>query len=59
MSFNALMRRIWKRQGVADANLVRMFVSNLRGKIGDPAANPRFIFNERAVGYRMARPDGA
>ena len=41
----------------ADPNLVRMFVSNLRRKLGDSAAEPVWIFNERSVGYRMASPD--
>ena len=40
----------------ADANLVRIFVRTLRRKLGDDAANPVWIFNERGVGYRMTGP---
>ena len=32
------------------------FDLNLRRKLGDDAANPAYIFNERDVGYRMAGP---
>ena len=40
----------------ADANLVRNFVRNLRRKLGESAASPTWLFNERGVGYRMAKP---
>ena len=39
-----------------EALRARIFVRNLRKKLGDAASNPAFIFNERGVGYRMAEP---
>ena len=39
-----------------DANLVRIFVKTIRRKLGEDAAKPEWIFNERGVGYRMAEP---
>ena len=36
-----------------------VFVKNLRRKLGDDAAGPAYIVNQRGVGYRMARPDDA
>ena len=33
---------------------MRNFVRNLRRKLGDNAARPAYLFNERGVGYRMA-----
>ena len=39
-----------------DTERVRAFVKQLRAKLGDDAARPAYIFNERGVGYRMARP---
>ena len=39
-----------------DTERVRAFVKQLRAKLGDDAANPAWIFTERGVGYRMARP---
>lgn len=57
VTFETLLRRVWAKREYADANLVRIFVRNLRRKLGDSAANPAYIFNRRGVGYRMARPD--
>ena len=56
VTFETLLRRIWSGRGRADANLVRIFVRTLRQKLGEDAANPAWIFNERGVGYRMAAP---
>ena len=53
---DTLVRQVWSERGSADGNLVRIFVRNLRRKLGDDAANPAWIFNERGVGYRMADP---
>ena len=39
-----------------DETIARAFVKQLRAKLGDPAARPAWIFNERGVGYRMAAP---
>ena len=56
VTHDTLLRRVWSRHNGADTNLVRIFVRNLRRKLGDNAANPAWIFNERGVGYRMAGP---
>ena len=34
----------------------RYGVINLRRKLGDDDASPVWLFNERGVGYRMAKP---
>ena len=54
--YETLLRRVWSGRDNADANLVRIFVRTLRQKLGEDAANPVWIFNERGVGYRMAAP---
>ena len=56
VTFDTLLRRVWAKRDSADANLVRIFVRNLRRKLGDSAASPAYIFNRRGVGYRMAKP---
>ena len=56
VTLDTLLRRIWAKRENADANLVRIFVRNLRRKLDDSAASPAYIFNQRAVGYRMAKP---
>ena len=35
------------------------FVKQLRAKLGEDAAHPALLFNERGGGYRMSTPDEA
>ena len=56
VTFETLLRRVWAKRENANANLVRVFVRNLRRKLGDSASSPAYLFNQRGVGYRMAKP---
>ena len=56
VTFETLLRRVWAKSDRDGANLVRNFVRNLRRKLGDGATSPAYLFNERGVGYRMAKP---
>ena len=56
LTFATLMRQVWGTRAYANPKLVRAFVKKLRHKLGDNADMPVYIFNERGVGYRMARP---
>ena len=58
MTYDSLLRQVWGREESGDIRPVRSFVKMLRRKLGDDAANPAYIFNERRVGYRVARPGG-
>ena len=58
VTFETLLRRVWAGRENADANLVRVFVRNLRRKLGDSASSPAYLFNEHGVGYRMANLRG-
>ena len=49
----ALLDRVWGRDVVADDHLVDVHVANLRRKLGDDPANPRFVETVRGVGYRL------
>ncbi len=57
MPYEALIRHVWGERERGGANLVRVFVRNLRRKLGENAARPVWIFNERGVGYVMPDPD--
>ena len=57
VTYDTLLRRVWEGRDGTDANLVRIFVRNLRRKLGEDAARPSWIFNQRGVGYRMRDPD--
>ena len=52
-----LLERVWNKRENADPNLLRIFVHNLRRKLGDDATSPNFILNHRGIGYRMPVPD--
>ena len=55
LTHESLLRQAWSRRsrGSNDPKLVRAVVKRLRRKLGDDAANPQYICNERGVGYRM------
>ena len=56
LTHDTLLRRVWKSRDSGDRRLIRAIVKNLRRKLGDDANNPRFIFTQSRVGYRMAQP---
>ena len=56
VAYDSLLRQVWGERDSADAQLVRNFVKKLRHKLGNDAASPAWIRNERGVGYRMSRP---
>ena len=49
----ALLDRVWGPEFVADDHLVDVHVANLRRKLGDDPAHPRFVETVRGVGYRL------
>jgi DNA-binding response OmpR family regulator len=50
----ALLDRVWGPDFVADDHLVDVHIANLRRKLGDDPARPRFIETVRGVGYRLS-----
>ena len=53
---DTLLRQLWGERVGKDANRIRIVVRSLRGKLGDSAEDPAWIFNRRGVGYQMPRP---
>jgi DNA-binding response OmpR family regulator len=49
----ALLDRVWGSEFIADDHLVDVHVANLRRKLRDDPARPRFIETVRGVGYRL------
>jgi DNA-binding response OmpR family regulator len=45
--------RVWGADFTADDHLVDVHVANLRRKLGDDPAHPRFVETVRGVGYRL------
>ena len=56
LTHETLLRRVWAERAKGNPKIVRAYVKRLRNKLGDDAGRPALIFNERGVGYRMARP---
>ena len=56
VSYDQLLRNVWQSRNSGDLRVVRSIVKNLRRKLSDEAGNPRYIFTESRVGYRMAKP---
>lgn len=51
-----LLREVWGKGHEEDTQYLRVFVSQLRHKLGDDPAAPKYILNEPGVGYRMLEP---
>jgi signal transduction histidine kinase/DNA-binding response OmpR family regulator len=56
LTYDHLLQRIWGPANYGDLRPMRTVVRSLRRKLGDDARNPRYIFNEPRIGYRMAKP---
>jgi two-component system KDP operon response regulator KdpE len=53
-----LLREVWGRGYCNESHYLHVYVRQLRQKLGDDAAMPRFIITEPGVGYRWS-PDAA
>ena len=56
LAHDRLLQLIWGTRCSGDERVLRVFIGNLRRKLGDDARNPNYIFTEPRVGYRMAKP---
>ena len=54
-----LLQRVWGAQRVGSVRTLRTHLARLRRKLGEEAANPRYILAEPGVGYRMPRSEMA
>lgn len=50
----AALEHVWGAAHREDSQYLRVFIRQLRAKIGDDAGDPRYIFTEAGVGYRFA-----
>jgi two-component system KDP operon response regulator KdpE len=48
-----LLRQLWGPTHLDDTHYLRILTAKLRGKLGDDAANPRYIATEPGVGLRF------
>ncbi len=57
LSHKFLLGRVWGREYLDETQYLKVYVQHLRQKLQDDPAEPRYIFAERSVGYRFAKPD--
>ncbi len=53
MTHEMLLSKVWGHEYRDDTQLLRLYITYLRQKIEPNPAQPRYIFNERGIGYRF------
>ena len=48
-----ILKAIWGPAHAEDSQYLRVYIRQLRQKLGDEASNPRFIATEPGIGYRF------
>lgn len=55
LSRRQIIDRVWDEAWVGDDHVVDVHVANIRRKLGEDPADPRYILTVRGIGYRMGR----
>ena len=50
---DVLLRHVWGNGYEGEVKYLKVFVSHLRHKLGEPSGHPRYIYTERELGYRF------
>ena len=53
VSHTTLLRQVWGEYAVGDRHNTRYVVAQIRKKLGDDPADPKYIVSEPGVGYRL------
>jgi two-component system KDP operon response regulator KdpE len=53
VTHTTLLRQVWGDYAIGDKYNTRYVVAQIRKKLGDNPANPKYIANEPGVGYRL------
>lgn len=54
LTHGAILEHVWGPTRVGETQYLRVFVANLRRKIEDDPAEPRYLLTELGVGYRLS-----
>ncbi len=54
VTHDQLLRRVWPLHKSPDLRTLRTHIKRLRKKLGDDGSNPKYIFADPRVGYRIA-----
>ena len=59
LSYRQIMNELWGPNAGTDNQILRVNMTNIRKKIEDDAAHPKYLFTENGVGYRMVTKEEA
>lgn len=57
ITYDQIIKAIWGPNAVGNNQILRVHMANIRRKIEKNPADPKYIFTEMGVGYRMAESD--
>ena len=57
LTYDFIIKELWGPKAKSDNQILRVNMANIRRKIEENPADPRYIFTEMGVGYRMAEGD--
>ena len=57
LTYDFLMKQLWGPNSSGDNKILRVNMANIRRKIEKKPSQPKYIFTETGVGYRMAEED--
>jgi len=57
LTYDAILKELWGPAARGNNQVLRVHMANIRRKIEENPAEPRYIFTEVGVGYRMAEED--
>ncbi len=56
LTHRQLLKDVWGPDSVFETHYLRVYMAQLRRKLEDDPARPRFLLTEPGVGYRLASP---
>ena len=57
MTYESIITQIWGPYALKDNQILRVNMANIRRKIESNPGEPKYIFTEVGVGYRMVEED--
>ena len=57
LTYDYIMKELWGPRAGSDNQILRVNMANIRRKIEENPAEPKYLFTEVGVGYRIAEPD--
>jgi two-component system KDP operon response regulator KdpE len=54
LTHRQLLSEVWGPHQVQETHYLRVFMANLRRKLEDDPARPRYLLTEQGIGYRFA-----